>query len=125
MSSISVAQPTADSPSSDKQYVARHYKNGIKVGFVAHPSFVDEAELAAITGPWAIAAAETDEIFPAELRHKSEVILQKTGQPYQINLYSGTTHGFSVRCDLSVKAQRFAKEQAFYQAVQWFDEYLL
>lgn len=107
------------------QYVARHYKNGIQVGFVAHPSFVDEEELAAITGPWSIAAAETDEIFPSELRHKSEEILKKTGQPYQINLFSGTVHGFSVRCDLSDKAQRFAKEQAFLQAVQWFDYYLL
>jgi dienelactone hydrolase len=85
---------------------------------------VEEDELAAITGPLSIAAAETDSIFPAEKRHKSEEILVKTGQPYQINLYSQTTHGFAVRCDLSVKAQKFAKEQAFQQAVQWFDEYL-
>lgn len=34
-------------------------------------------------------------------------------------------HGFSVRGDMSVKVQKFAKEQAFYQAVAWFDEYLL
>lgn len=107
------------------KYVARHYKNGIKVGYFAHPSFVDEDELAAITGPLSIAAAETDEIFPTEKRHKSEEILQKTGQPYQINLYSHVVHGFSVRCDLSKKPEKFAKEQAFYQAVQWFDNFLL
>lgn len=86
---------------------------------------MDEDELAAITGPLSIAAAETDSIFPTEKRHKSEEILQKTGQPYQINLYSGVEHGFSVRCDLSKKVEKFAKEQAFFQAVQWFDEYLL
>ncbi|CAN8097746.1 unnamed protein product [Discula destructiva] len=107
------------------KYVCRHYKNGINVGYVAHPSFVDEDELAAISGPLSIAAAETDEIFPTEKRHKSEEILQKTGIPYQINLYSGVVHGFSVRCDTSKKVERFAKEQAFLQAVQWFDEYLL
>lgn len=107
------------------QYVVRHYKNGIKVGYVAHPSFVDEDELAAITGPLSIAAAETDQIFPAEKRHKSEEILQKVGQPYQLNLFSGVVHGFSVRCDTSKRVERFAKEQAFYQAVAWFDEYLL
>lgn len=112
-------------PPPPKQYVARHYKDGIKVGYMAHPSFVDEDELASITGPLSIAAAETDEIFPAELRHKSEEILKKTGLPYQINLYSGVVHGFSVRCDLSKRHEKFAKEQAFYQAVQWFDEYLL
>lgn len=88
-------------------------------------SFVDESELAAIDGPLSIAAAETDEIFPAEKRHQSETILVKTKQPYQINLFSGTQHGFTVRGDMSVKPQRFAKEKAFLQAVQWFDEYLI
>ena len=68
--------------------------------------------------------AETDTIFPAEKRHESEVILKETKQPYQINLYSHVEHGFAVRVDLSKKENKFAKEQAFYQAVQWFDEYL-
>ncbi|OLN87107.1 Protein AIM2-like protein 6 [Colletotrichum chlorophyti] len=107
------------------KYVVRHYQNGINAGFVAHPSFVEEDELAAITGPLSIAAAETDSIFPTEKRHKSEEILQKTGLPYQINLFSGVEHGFAVRCDLNDKKQKFAKEQAFYQAVAWFDEHLL
>lgn len=107
------------------QYVVRHYKDGIKVGYAAHPSFVDEDELAAIQGPFSIAAAETDSIFPAEKRHRSEEILQKTGQPYQINLYSGVEHGFAVRGDPNKKVTRYAKEQAFLQAVTWFDNYLL
>ncbi|KAK3903585.1 Alpha/Beta hydrolase protein [Staphylotrichum tortipilum] len=107
------------------KYVVRHYKDGIKVGYVAHPSFVDEDELKAIGGPLAISAAETDSIFPAEKRYRSEEILKEVGQPYQINLFSQVEHGFAVRCDPSVKVQRFAKEQAFLQAVTWFDEYLL
>ena len=44
--------------------------------------------------------------------------------PYQVNLFSHVEHGFAVRADLKVKELKFAKEQAFYQAVQWFDEYL-
>ncbi|KXX82713.1 Protein AIM2 [Madurella mycetomatis] len=107
------------------KYVVRHYKDGISVGYVAHPSFVEEDELEAITGPLAISAAETDSIFPAEKRHRSEEILKKTGQPYQINLFSGVEHGFAVRGDPSIKVERFAKEQAFLQAVTWFDEHLL
>ncbi|RDW69840.1 hypothetical protein BP6252_08860 [Coleophoma cylindrospora] len=98
---------------------------GVDVGYVAHPSFVDEEELRAMTGPLSIAAAETDEIFPAEKRHQSEVILAETKLPYQINLYSGVVHGFSIRCDPSVKLEKFAKEQAFLQAIAWFDEYLV
>ena len=104
--------------------MVRHYKNGIKAGFVAHPSFVDEEELAAINGPLSIAAAEVDGIFPAEKRHKSEEILVQTKVPFQINLYSGTEHGFAVKGDPAVKSQKFAKEKAFLQAVEWFEEHL-
>ena len=103
----------------------RHYKTGIDVGYVAHPSFVTEEELSAVTGPFSIAAAETDAIFPADKRHKSEEILKGLGKPYQINLYSGVSHGFAVRGDLAVRANVWAKEQAFLQAVHWFDEFLL
>ncbi|TEY45494.1 hypothetical protein BOTCAL_0331g00140 [Botryotinia calthae] len=109
------------------KYVARFMAEGkgIDVGYVAHPSFVDEDELRAIKGPFSIAAAETDEIFPAEKRHKSEEILKEIGATYQVSLYSGTVHGFSVRCDLSKKIEKYAKEQAFLQAVTWFDEHLI
>ncbi|KAI2470169.1 dienelactone hydrolase [Annulohypoxylon bovei var. microspora] len=107
------------------KYVARHFKNGIQAGFVAHPSFVDEDELESFKAPLSIAAAETDAIFPAEKRHKSEEILAKNGHPYQINLYSQVVHGFSVRCDTSKKIERFAQEQAFEQAITWFDNWLI
>ncbi|KAJ0268518.1 hypothetical protein Brms1b_012823 [Colletotrichum noveboracense] len=102
---------------------AAGYCFGAKCGFIAHPSFVDSDELAAITGPLSIAAAEFDDIFPAEKRHESEAILAKTGKDYQINLFSGVSHGFSVRGDVKDEKQRFAKEQAFYQAITWFDRY--
>ncbi|RFU80748.1 esterase lipase [Trichoderma arundinaceum] len=107
------------------KYVLRHFKNGIEVGFIAHPSFVEEDELAALSGPLSIAAAETDPIFPVKMRQKSEEILIKTGQPYQINLFSGVEHGFGIRGDPAVKIEKFAKEQAFNQAIAWFDEFLL
>ncbi|RHZ60718.1 dienelactone hydrolase family protein [Aspergillus thermomutatus] len=79
-------------------------------GFIAHPGFVELEELCAITGPLSIAAAEG--------------ILRDLGQPYQINLYSGVEHGFAIRADLTDKAKKFSKEQAFLQAVHWFDEFI-
>lgn len=90
---------------------------------------MDEAELEAIKGPLSIAAAETDGIFPAEKRHKSEEILKKLAQgdkkiPYQISLYSAVEHGFAVRTDIKDRKLKFAKEAAFSQAVTWFDEYI-
>jgi hypothetical protein len=33
-------------------------------------------------------------------------------------------HGFAVRGDLNDKTQKWAKEQAFCQAVVWFNQYL-
>ena len=101
----------------------------VDAGYVAHPSFVDAEELQALNGPLSIAAAETDQIFPEAKRHESEEILKKLSLgdkklAYQINLYSAVEHGFAVRADLSDKRRKFAKEQAFIQAVQWFDNFL-
>ncbi|KAJ5088126.1 Sterol O-acyltransferase [Penicillium angulare] len=107
------------------KYAIRLLQPGlIDVAYVAHPSFVEADELAAIKGPLSISAAETDAIFPAPKRHESEGILAKTSQPYQINLFSGVQHGFAVRADLSDPVIKFAKEAAFLQAVAWFNQYL-
>ncbi|KIW05660.1 hypothetical protein, variant 1 [Verruconis gallopava] len=107
------------------KYVARFLKRGLlDAGYMAHPSFVDEAELEAIEGPLSIAAAETDQIFPTPKRRLSEDILFKKAVPWQINLYSDTVHGFAVRADLTQPRAKWAKEQAFLQAVHWFDEHL-
>ncbi|SPO05420.1 uncharacterized protein DNG_08107 [Cephalotrichum gorgonifer] len=100
------------------KYAVRHLKSGIDVGYTAHPSFVAEEELAAIAGPLSIAAAEHDDIFTAENRHRSERILSKTAQPFQIFLYSNVAHGFAVRGDMKNKDQRLSKEQAFEQAIK-------
>jgi dienelactone hydrolase len=69
-------------------------------------------------------SVETDMAFPAEKRHESEQILLESKLPYQINLYSGVSHGFAVRSDLKNKTAKYAKEQAFFQAVFWFNEHL-
>ena len=108
------------------KYVARFSAEGkgIDVGCMAHPSFVDAAEVKAMRAPLSIAAAETDQIFPAEKRRETEDILKEHDIPYQICLYSDVEHGFAVRADMSNQRAKFAKEAAFLQHVQWFDEYV-
>ncbi|KAL0255015.1 hypothetical protein SLS55_009542 [Diplodia seriata] len=107
------------------KYVVRFLKDKqIDVAYLAHPSFVDAEELKAIQGPVSISAAETDNIFPAPKRRESEDILVDIKATYQLNLFSGVEHGFAVRGDLSKKHVKWAKEQAFYQSVAWFDQYL-
>ncbi|KAG2418634.1 hypothetical protein HFD88_001735 [Aspergillus terreus] len=108
------------------KYVVRFLHSGVlDAGYVAHPSFVEADELRKIEGPLSIAAAETDSIFPAPKRHESEKILSEVGQPYQINLFSGVEHGFAVRADISKPHLKFAKENAFIQAVTWLNQYLV
>jgi len=71
-----------------------------------------------------LACAEIDQIFPAEKRHATEVILAKIGIPYECRLFGATQHGFAVRCDLKDPRQKYAKEAAFTQATLWFKEWL-
>lgn len=126
------------------KYVCRYLKKGwLDVGFVAHPTMVEEDELRGVEGALGIAAAGElfsvrykerdsvltvylvrDFVFTTEKRRESEDILDKLHIPYQINLFSDVEHGFAVRCDMKKPGQRFAKEQAFAQALAWFDNYL-
>ncbi|KAI1529369.1 Dienelactone hydrolase [Pyrenophora tritici-repentis] len=69
-------------------------------------------------------AETTDDIFPAEKRRETEDILKQLSVPYELCLYSHVEHGFGVKGDLSHARAKFAKEQAFRQAVCWMDEYV-
>ncbi|CRG87790.1 hypothetical protein PISL3812_04811 [Talaromyces islandicus] len=103
------------------RFVVSFLKDGkTDAGYTAHPTAIQNAELAAIEKPLSIAAAEIDNVWPAEHRHEAEGILSKTGQPYQITLYGGVVHGFAVRGDLSDVKLKTSKELAFLQALQWF-----
>ncbi|KAM0285059.1 hypothetical protein ACHAO9_008890 [Fusarium lateritium] len=124
LKSIGITQIAAVGYCLGAKHLIRHYKSGIQVGFIAHPSFVESAELAAIIGPLSIAAAELDDLFTVEKRHESEAILSKSKQDFQINLFSGVHHGFAVKGDLTDERQLFAKEQAFAQAIAWFGRHL-
>ncbi|KAK4038068.1 dienelactone hydrolase family-domain-containing protein [Parachaetomium inaequale] len=94
---------------------------GVDAGFAAHPSLLEDVEIAAITKPMSVAAAETDAMLLPARRSEIEAMLVNTAQPYQVNLYSGTSHGFGVRANVSDPEQKFGKETAFYQAVRWFE----
>ncbi|QKX55385.1 uncharacterized protein TRUGW13939_02478 [Talaromyces rugulosus] len=107
------------------KYVCRFLKPGkLDAGYTAHPTMVDADELSGIEGPLSISAAVRDHVFSTAKRHESEEILDKKEVPWQINLFPDVEHGFSVRCDVTKPRQKYAKEQAFAQAVAWFDEYV-
>lgn len=88
---------------------------------IFHPSFVDIEEIAAIKKPLHISAAETDDIYPAELRRKTEDKLKEIGARYVQTLHSNTTHGFACRSDPSDKLAWLAQQKAFNDTL-WFFE---
>jgi dienelactone hydrolase len=97
---------------------------GIDVGFMAHPSFVTEDELRAMRGPLSIAAPETDLIFTAEKRRRTEEILKEKGEVFSISLYGRVAHGFAVRGDWGNPIDTWAEGEAFAQAVRFFDSWV-
>ncbi|KAI2606767.1 alpha/beta-hydrolase [Hypoxylon sp. NC1633] len=95
--------------------------NGVDAGFAAHPSLWEDTEISAIMGPVSIAAADGDNANPPEARARIETLLLDNGVPYSMALYGGTMHGFGVRANVSDPKQKFGKEEAFFQAIRWFN----
>ena len=109
------------------KYVVRNMlSNGpLRVGYICTPSLIEVEELNRVEAPLSIAAAENDSVFPQEKRVETECILRdKLSIPYQINLYGRVEHGFGCKANIAIKESKFAKEQAFIQAVTWLDEHL-
>jgi Dienelactone hydrolase family len=97
----------------------------VDTGFVAHTADVTANLLQGVQGPLSIASAGDDAIQSQDRRFQSENILKQNGWPYKISLYSHLRHGFAVRRAVITKAEVYAKKQAFFQAVQWFEKHLV
>lgn len=92
----------------------------VDIAAVAHPSLVTAEEFNAITKPLLISAAETDAVFPTPARHEIELELAKNGKHYQIDVFSGTTHGYACRGDLSNPQVKYALEKTLMDQLVWF-----
>lgn len=92
-------------------------------GAVAHPSFVALEEVEAVTKPLLISAAETDGIFPEELRNKTIQILAANKVRYQLDLFQGVSHGFAVKGDPSIPQVKYAKEKVLIDQVYFFAQF--
>ncbi|OAA44790.1 Dienelactone hydrolase [Metarhizium rileyi] len=106
------------------RYVVRHFASGISCGCIAHPYSLEQEELSAVSGPLCVIAAENDTAFTMEKRYRAEEALRRSKRPFQITVFSGVDHGFAARANPKIKTQCYAKDEAFRQAVAWFDCYL-
>lgn len=98
--------------------------NKIQAASICHPSAITLDEIKAIKGPLMICAAETDKVLTPESRKATEEALKEIKARYFITLASGTTHGFASHGDIKDPVVKFAKERAFFDTVNWFNEFL-
>ena len=92
----------------------------IDVGAIAHPSFVQLEEVAAVQKPLIIIGAETDPIYTPEHRFATEAKLHEIKATYFTTQISGTSHGFALRVDTNDKWMSLAVNKAFSDSVWWF-----
>ncbi|KAK1989136.1 dienelactone hydrolase [Colletotrichum cereale] len=97
---------------------------GVQVGFAAHPTLLGDEEIKAIKGPASLAVAEGDVGMKAARRAEIEAAVGTTGQPFTMMLYGMTPHGFATHPDLNNPVQKAAKEDAFVQAVRFYETWL-
>lgn len=104
------------------KYAVQHLAaDGVaNAGAIAHPSFVSIDEIAAIKKPIIISAAQTDSVFPPELRYETETKLVEIGARFQIDLFSGVSHGYAVRGDILDPVVKYAKEKTLNDQVLFF-----
>lgn len=99
-------------------------KDGLlTAGAVAHPTNVQVSLVEKLEKPLLISAAQTDLLFTPELRRKTEEILIANNATFQIDLFSGVEHGFSIKGDTSIPAVKYAKEKCFYDINCWFNRF--
>ncbi|KAF8959819.1 dienelactone hydrolase family-domain-containing protein [Flammula alnicola] len=73
--------------------------------------------------PLLLSCAETDQTFPTEARHRAENILAEIKATYHVQVYSGVSHGFATRGDISVENIRWAREQSAQNTINWFKRF--
>ncbi|CUM62991.1 uncharacterized protein PRCAT00000552001 [Priceomyces carsonii] len=111
------------------KYVVKEVSNSgnFDVGAIAHPSHITIEEVNAIEKPILISAAQIDSVFTTDLRHQTEEkLIQKSeseGLRFQIDLFSGVSHGFAVRGDISNPAVKYAKEKVLNDQLVFFGQF--
>ncbi|TFK21079.1 alpha/beta-hydrolase, partial [Coprinopsis marcescibilis] len=89
----------------------------------AHPSGLTEAHFTSLTKPVLLSCAETDTAFPAQsLRRANDILTEKKGI-YHLQIFSGVSHGFATRADLTDPNAAWAKEQSAKSVIGWFKRF--
>ncbi|KAF5320336.1 hypothetical protein D9611_011262 [Ephemerocybe angulata] len=95
----------------------------VLAGAFAHPGLLTEDHFRKLKKPFLLSCAESDSSFPLESRRRAEDILAEDHATYHVQIFSGTTHGFAVRGNLTNENERWAKEESARSVIGWFDRF--
>ncbi|RMZ66257.1 dienelactone hydrolase [Pyrenophora seminiperda CCB06] len=90
----------------------------------AHPSLLEQSEIAAVKVPVQVLSPENDFMYTEELKQATLETLPKTGVHWEYIYFPALTHGFAVRGDPSNEQQKLGLERAKRSAVNFFMEFL-
>ncbi|KAJ7074765.1 Alpha/Beta hydrolase protein [Mycena amicta] len=89
----------------------------------AHPGALTEDHFMALKCPLFMSCAESDFTFETAARRRAEDILVENKAKYQIQVFSGVTHGFAIKGDLDNPDFRWAKEESARGIIGWFERF--
>ncbi|TEB20084.1 alpha/beta-hydrolase [Coprinellus micaceus] len=99
----------------------------VVAGAFAHPSGLTEDHFQNLTSrstyPLLIIASENDGAFPTASRNRAVDILAAKKAKYHVQVFSGVSHGFATRADLSDENAVWAKDQSARGVVEWFNRF--
>ncbi|KAM0902365.1 hypothetical protein ACQ4PT_019395 [Festuca glaucescens] len=99
--------------------------NEIQAAVMSHPSFVTVDDMKEVKSPIAVLGAETDMMSPPELVKQFEQVLSSsTGIDHFIKIFSGVSHGWTVRYDSEDVAAVERAEEALADMTDWFNKNL-
>ncbi|KAI0640320.1 Alpha/Beta hydrolase protein [Trametes polyzona] len=105
-------------------YVMDYLKTDwILAGAFGHPAFLNEYHFQGIKRPLLMCCAEVDHTFPIAARRRAEDMLVAQHATYSIAVFGGVKHGFALRGDPSVPAERWAKEESARMVLDWFGHF--
>ncbi|KAF2998212.1 hypothetical protein E8E13_005083 [Curvularia kusanoi] len=91
---------------------------------VAHPSLLDEAEIAALKVPVQILSPANDHYFTGELKQFTIEALSKAEVQWEYIYFPRMRHGFAVRGNMDTEEEKNSLDRAARSAVSFFNEFL-
>ncbi|KZT63926.1 alpha/beta-hydrolase [Daedalea quercina L-15889] len=98
-------------------------KDWVTAGAFGHPAVLKDHHFRNMKRPLLLSCAEVDHTFPLEFRRRAEDIMIEIKATYHIQVFSGVTHGFSLRGNINDPIAKWAKEQSASTILSWFDNF--